>query len=71
MKLHWIKFSDERNIYLVNLADVSTFALTQNRCLIFCLPGSKGIKIVLHPQNYADFYQQVLDYIIDTTGQSF
>lgn len=45
--------------------------LTHNRRLIFWFPDSKGIKIVLHPQNHSDAYQQVLAYITKTTGQSF
>lgn len=71
MKLHWIKFSYKRNTYLVNLGGISTFVLTHNRRLLFWFPDSRGIKIVLHPQNHSDAYQQVLAYITKTTGQSF
>jgi hypothetical protein len=63
MMPHWLKFSYERNTYLVNLDSVDAFAFTSNGRLIFCLPHSKNVKIVLNPQLAPESYQQVLDYL--------
>ncbi|MEO8890958.1 MAG: hypothetical protein ABI417_05390, partial [Coleofasciculaceae cyanobacterium] len=49
MMPHWLKFSYERNTYLVNLDSVDAFAFTSNGRLIFCLPHSKNVNIVLNP----------------------
>lgn len=63
MNPHWIKFSYEQNIYLVNLDRIDTFTLAANGGLSFWLPNSKQIKIVLNSQNHPESYRQVLDYL--------
>lgn len=60
---HWLKFSYERNTYLVDLDSVDAFVFTSNGRLIFWLPHSKNVKIVLNAQLAPESYQQVLDYL--------
>ncbi len=69
MQCSWIKFIYERNTYVVELNRISSFALAENGRLIFWLPNEK-VQIVIHPQTNPDAYQQILDYIEMTTGQS-
>lgn len=69
MKHTWIKFVFERNTYVVDLDSISSFACTENGRLMFSLPNAK-VPIVIHPQSNPEAYQQVLEYIEQTTGQS-
>ncbi|HAG80567.1 MAG TPA: hypothetical protein DD379_03985 [Cyanobacteria bacterium UBA11162] len=70
MKHHWIKFIHERNTYVVDLNHISSFACANNGRLMFWLPDGKGW-IVIHPKTNPDAYQQILDYLEKTAGQSF
>jgi aromatic ring-cleaving dioxygenase len=71
MKRHWIKFIYERNTYVVNLDRIRTFVLTENGRLIFWVPDARGqVQIILHPQTNSATYQQILEYIQETIGQS-
>lgn len=70
MQRSWIKFIYERNTYVVDLSHISSFARTENGRLRLWLPDGKE-PIVIHPQTNPDAYQQILDYIEKTTGQSF
>jgi hypothetical protein len=69
MKDTWIKFVFERNTYVVDLDSISSFACAENSRLMFSLPNAK-VPIVIHPQSNPEAYQQVLEYIKRTTGQS-
>jgi hypothetical protein len=69
MKHTWIKFAFERNTYVVDLDSISSFACAGNGRLIFWLPNAR-VQIIIHPNNNPDAYQQILDYIQKTTGQS-
>jgi hypothetical protein len=69
MKRNWIKFSFERNTYVVDLSCISTFVCAKNGRLMFCLPDGK-VPIVIHPKTNPEAYQQILDYIENTTRQS-
>lgn len=69
MQHNWIKFIYERNAYVIDLNRVSAFACTGNGRLIFRLPDGK-IQIVIHRQTNPDAYQEILNYIEQTTGQS-
>ncbi len=69
MKPTWIKFVFERNTYVVALDGISSVARAENGRLMFSLPNGK-IPVVIHPQNNPEAYQQILDYIENTTGHS-
>jgi len=69
MKGNWIKFIHERNTYVVDLDHVSAFASAENGRLMFWLPNAK-VPIVIHPQSNPEAYQQILEYMANTTGQS-
>lgn len=69
MQRRWIKFIFERNTYVVELSHISSFALAENGRLFFYLPDGK-VQIVIHPQTNPEAYQQILEYIENTTGQS-
>lgn len=66
MKGNWIKFVYERNIYVVDLDCISTFVCAENGRLIFWLPDGK-VQIVMHPKSNPQAYQQILDYVENTT----
>lgn len=66
---YWVKITYERNIYVIDLERISAFAYTPNGRLSFYLPDG-GTHVVLNPQGSPDAYQQVLDYIEKTTGQT-
>ena len=68
MKHTWIKFVFERNTYVVDLDSISSFACAENGRLMFSLPNK--VPIVIHSQSNPEAYQQVLEYIERTTGQS-
>lgn len=66
-----MKFIYERNTYVVNLDRINAFILTENKRLMFWIPDAKGqVQIILHPQTNSKIYQQVLEYIEETKGQS-
>jgi UDP-N-acetylmuramyl tripeptide synthase len=69
MNHDWIKFIDERNTYVVDLSCVSGFARADNGRLMFWLPDGK-VPVVIHLQKNPEAYQQILDYVEKTTGQS-
>ena len=66
MKGSWIKFTYQRDTYVVDMGCISTFACAENGRLMFWLPDGK-VPIVIHPQSNPDAYQQVLDYIEKTS----
>jgi hypothetical protein len=68
MKGNWIKFVYERNIYVIDLDCISTFVCAENGRLMFCLPHGK-VQIVIHPKSNPEAYQQILDYLENTTEQ--
>lgn len=69
MQRRWIKFIFERNTYVVELSHISSFTIAENGRIFFYLPDGK-VKIVIHPQTNPEAYQQILEYIENTTGQS-
>jgi hypothetical protein len=69
MKRTWIKFIYERDTYVVELERISTFARAEKDRLMFWLPDGK-VPIILRQQTNPDAYQQILDYVEKTTGQS-
>lgn len=69
MKRNWIKFSFERNTYVVDLSCLSTFVCDKNGRLMFWLPDGK-VPIVIHPKTNPEAYQQILDYIEKTIEKS-
>jgi hypothetical protein len=69
MNSTWIKFVFERNTYVVDLDSISNFARAENGRLIFWLPNAR-VQIVIQPNNNPDAYQEILDYIEKTTGNS-
>jgi hypothetical protein len=69
MNGNWIKFIYERNIYVVKLSQISSFACPKNGRLMFWLPDGKEL-IVIHQLTNPDAYQQILDYVNQRTGQS-
>lgn len=67
---HWLKMNYDRSEYLIDLNSISTFCCEPNsKKITFWLPDSTT-PIVLHPQAHAEAYQQVMDYIEKTTGDS-
>lgn len=67
---YWIKFSYDRDTYLVDLSCINTFVCAPNGKITFWLPDS-GNPIVLTPQAHSDAYQTVLNYIEMATGYTF
>jgi hypothetical protein len=68
MKRTWVKFTYERNTYVVDLSRISAFACTENGRLRFWLPDGK-VAIVLHPKSNPEAHQKILNYVEETTGQ--
>jgi len=67
---NWIKFSYDREEYVVDINRISAFSCEPNsKKLTFWLPDSKS-QIVLHPRSNKDAYEKVLEYIEKTTGYS-
>jgi len=82
---NWIKFSYDREEYVIDINRISAFSWEQNsKKLTFWLPDSKsqivsrdahrvgalGHDLVLHPRSNKDAYEKVLEYIEKTTGHS-
>ncbi len=69
MKRTWIKFIYERDTYVIALECIGTFTRAENGRLMFYLPNGK-VLVILHRESNLEVYQQVLDYVEKTTGQS-
>ncbi|NEP02936.1 MAG: hypothetical protein F6K58_30650 [Symploca sp. SIO2E9] len=65
----WVKFTYERNTYVVDLSRISSFVITENGRLKFWLPDGR-VLIIIHPQSNSEAYQKILTYVEKTTGQS-
>lgn len=65
----WVKFTYERNTYVVDLSRISSFVITENGRLQFWLPDGR-VLIIIHPQSNPEAYQNILNYVEKTTGQS-
>ncbi|NEO29510.1 MAG: hypothetical protein F6K36_03450 [Symploca sp. SIO3C6] len=65
----WIKFTYERNTYMVDLSRISSFVITENGRLKFWLPDGR-VLIIIHQQSNPEAYQKILTYVEKTTGQS-
>ncbi|MDB9513655.1 hypothetical protein PN499_20885 [Kamptonema animale CS-326] len=67
---YWVKINYERSIYLIELESISAFSSeVDNKRITFWLPNSSQ-PIILSPQNNADAYKQVLEYIKKTTERA-
>lgn len=64
---YWIKFNYDREEFLIDLYRISAFSKAQNGKITFWLPDS-GTPMIIHPNNNAEVYQQIMDYIQKTTG---
>lgn len=67
---YWIRFSYERNEYVIDLDCVSAFSYETSTRIKFWLPDS-AIPIVLNQQGYPEAYQKVHTYIEKVTGAAF
>lgn len=65
----WIRIIYERNEYLIDLNQISSFCHSPNGKLTFWLPDS-SIPIMLNDQKDSDTYHKILDYIKWKTGLS-
>lgn len=68
---YWVKFTDNRQEYLVDLNQIRAFSQDPNTGKIsFWLPDN-GDRIILHPQGNFEAYSKVRHYIEQKTGYSF
>ncbi|GAB1538260.1 hypothetical protein NUACC21_09180 [Scytonema sp. NUACC21] len=63
----WVKIVYERNEYIVNLSQISSFSKEPNGRITFWLPDST-IPIIIHPVSNPESYEIVVEYIQKTTG---
>lgn len=67
-KAYWVKIHYERNEYIINLKNVSSFRHEHNNSRItFWLPDST-LPIIINPVSNPESYQKVLEYIQKATG---
>ena len=65
----WIKINYDRKEFAIDMSRVSSFACEGNGRLSFFLPDSATNIIILRQTN-PETYQEILEYIKNTTGQS-
>jgi hypothetical protein len=67
---YWVKFTDDRKEYLVDLNQIRAFSQDPKTGKIsFWLPDN-GDRIILHPQGNFEAYSKVRHYIEQKTGHS-
>ncbi|WP_445246606.1 hypothetical protein [Microcoleus sp. OTE_8_concoct_300] len=65
----WIKINYDRKEFAIDMSRISFFACEGNGRLSFFLPDSSTNIIILRQRN-PETYQEILEYIKNTTGQS-
>ena len=65
----WVKITDGKNEYLVNLYCISSFCQEPNGRISFWLPDGT-IPIIINPLSNPDSYEKVLQFVKNTTGYS-
>jgi hypothetical protein len=66
---YWIKIEFERNQYVVDLDQISTFICHHQGKIDFCLPYTSQT-IVVNYHNRAEDYQEIIAYINQLTNHS-
>ncbi len=65
---YWIKISEDRKEYIVNLDRIGAFCVEPNQRIKFWLPDS-GQPIVVNGQSNPEVYQMLCNYIDKTLSQ--
>ena len=65
----WIKINYDRKEFAIDMSRISSFACDGKGRLSFFLPDS-ATNIIIIRQSNSEAYQEILEYIKNTTGQS-
>lgn len=66
---YWVKFSYDRETYVVDLERIGAFCRSPNGKIGFWLPNSRT-PVVIHPQSNSEAYHAVLEFLNKMTHYS-